>query len=58
MVYSDAFRHLPAVVKSRVFTRMRAALAGDDPEIGWLSSSERKKIAAILDETLPEWKEE
>lgn len=57
MVYSDAFRNLPAGVKSRVFTRMRTALAGDDPEIDWLSSSERKKIAAILDETLPEWKQ-
>lgn len=28
MVYSDAFRNLPAGVKSRVFARMRAALAG------------------------------
>jgi hypothetical protein len=57
MIYSDAFRNLPPSVKQRVFARMRTALAGDDPEIGWLSSSERKKIAAILDETLPEWKE-
>jgi hypothetical protein len=57
MVYSDAFRNLPAGVKSRVFARMRAALAGEDPDIGWLSSSERKKISAILEETLPGWNE-
>jgi hypothetical protein len=57
MVYSDAFRDLPPSVKHRVFAKMRAALAGDDPEIDWLSPSEGKKIAAILDETLPEWKE-
>jgi hypothetical protein len=57
MVYSDAFRDLPPSVKHRVFAKMRAALAGDDPKIDWLSPSEGKKIAAILDETLPEWKE-
>ena len=56
MVYSDAFRGLPGSVKKRVFARMRAALAGEDPEIGWLSSSERKKISAILEETLPGWR--
>ena len=57
MVYSGAFEALPPGVKKRVFARMRAAMAGEDPDIGWLSASERKKIAAILDETLPEWKE-
>ena len=57
MVYSGAFDALPPSVKNRVFARMRAALAGEDPDIDWLSASERKKIAAILDETLPEWKE-
>ena len=57
MVYSDAFTALPPRVKKRVFAKMRAALAGEDPEIGWLSASERKKISAILEETLPGWKE-
>jgi hypothetical protein len=55
MVYSDAFTGLPPSVKKRVFNKMRAALAGDDPDIDWLSSSERKKISAILEETLPGW---
>ncbi len=57
MIYSEAFTSLPPGVKSRVFTKMRAALAGEDPEIDWLSSSERKKITAILEETLPGWNE-
>jgi hypothetical protein len=57
MVYSEAFQSLPPSVKKRVFARMRTALAGEDPEIDWLGSSERKKISAILEETLPDWKE-
>lgn len=57
MVYSDAFAALHPGVKKRVFAKMRAALAGDDPDIDWLSSSERKKITAILEETLPRWDE-
>ncbi len=55
MVYSDAFTALPPSVKTRVFAKMRTALAGEDSEIDWLSASERKKIAAILDETLTGW---
>lgn len=56
MVYSDAFTALPPSVKTRVFAKMRTALAGEDSDINWLSASERKKIAAILDETLAGWK--
>lgn len=57
MVYSEAFQGLPPTVKKLVFAKMRAALAGEDPDIDWLSSSERKKIVAILEETLLEWNE-
>lgn len=57
MVYSSAFEALPPSVKKRVFAKMRAALSGQDPDINWLSTPERKTITAILDETLPEWKE-
>ncbi|MFM2197026.1 MAG: hypothetical protein RLZZ505_458 [Verrucomicrobiota bacterium] len=57
MVYSDAFDDLPSPVKKRVLAKMRAALAGEDSDVDWLRSSERKKITAILEETLPEWKE-
>jgi hypothetical protein len=55
MIYSSAFRNLPARVKSAVFGKMQAALSGDDPAYSWLKESERKRIAAILAETLPDW---
>jgi len=55
MVYSQAFRDLPPRVKSAVITRMKAVLAGDDPAFDWLKETERKRISAILTETLPEW---
>ncbi|MES2920518.1 MAG: hypothetical protein V4819_03175 [Verrucomicrobiota bacterium] len=55
MVYSSAFRNLPARVKSAVFAKMQAALSGEDPAFGWLKAPERKRIAAILAETLPDW---
>jgi hypothetical protein len=55
MVYSQAFRDLPPRVKSAVMVRMKAVLAGDDPAINWLKESERKRISAILTETLPDW---
>lgn len=58
MVYSDSFRALPLPVKELVFGKMRKALAGEDERIDWLSGSERKKINAILIETLPGWKQE
>ncbi len=55
MIYSSAFKNLPNRVKSAVFARMHTALAGDDPAFAWLKAPERKKIAAILAETLPGW---
>lgn len=57
MVYSDAFRDLPPTVKSLVLGKMHKALAGEDERIDWLGASERKRIAAILSETLPGWKQ-
>ncbi len=56
MVYSDAFRDLPAEVKRRVLEKMRTALSGNEPTYDWLKASTRSKIDAILTETLPEWK--
>ena len=55
MIYSSAFRNLPARVKSAVFAKMQAALAGADLTFAELKAPERKQIAAILAETLPEW---
>jgi hypothetical protein len=42
-------------VKSAVMGKLKAALAGEDPAYDWLKESERKRISAILAETLPEW---
>jgi hypothetical protein len=59
MVYSEVFNSLPPRVKSAVITRLHAILEsdpgpGNHPEI---KASERRKIAAILRETLPGWGE-
>lgn len=55
MVYSQAFRDLPPRVKSAVIAKMKSVLAGEDPAFDWLKESERKRISAILTETLPDW---
>ena len=55
MIYSSAFRNLPARVKSAVFGKMQTALSGIAPAFARLKAPERKKIAAILAETLPDW---
>ncbi|MEY3897281.1 MAG: hypothetical protein RLZZ214_2802, partial [Verrucomicrobiota bacterium] len=55
MVYSEAFRNLPAPVKQLVIRKMRSALTGNDSAYDWIKVSEKQKIDAILAETLPEW---
>jgi hypothetical protein len=55
MVYSDAFKEMPPRVRKAVQDRMKRTLAGKNPAVDWLSASERKRISAILAETLPGW---
>ena len=55
MIYSRSFLDLPPRVKQAVLTRLKAALAGEDPVFDWLKASERKRIETILAETLPDW---
>jgi hypothetical protein len=55
MIYSRSFRDLPPRVKRPVLDRLKSVLAGDDAAFDWLKGSERKRIAAILAETLPDW---
>jgi hypothetical protein len=55
MVYSDAFRHLAAPVKQLVIRKMRSALTGNDSAYDWIKASEKRRIEAILSETLPGW---
>lgn len=55
MVYSNAFRDLPPRVKQAVIAKMHEALAGDNPRVDWLKTSERLKIGEILTATLSGW---
>jgi hypothetical protein len=55
MIYSSAFRNLPARVKSAVIGKMHSALSEENPAFAWLKVPERKRITAILAETLPDW---
>lgn len=55
MIYSRSFRDLPPRVKRPVLDRLKAVLAGEDAAFDWLKASERKRIEAILEETLPGW---
>jgi hypothetical protein len=55
MIYSQAFRDLPPRVKRAVLAKLKAALAGREPAFDWLKASERRRIEAILAETLPDW---
>jgi hypothetical protein len=55
MIYSRSFRDLPPRVRRPVLDRLKSVLAGDDAAFDWLKGSERKRITAILAETLPDW---
>ncbi|MFK7851029.1 MAG: hypothetical protein AB8D78_08635 [Akkermansiaceae bacterium] len=55
MVYSDAFKGLPPMLKEIVLRKMRLVIDGESKDVDWLKGSELKRIDAILKETLPEW---
>ncbi|WP_075090837.1 hypothetical protein [Haloferula sp. BvORR071] len=55
MVYSQAFRDLPPRVKQAVFAGMKAVISGEDSSFSYLKESERKRVDAILKETLDGW---
>lgn len=55
MVYSDAFKGLPPVLRELVIKKMKLVIAGEADGFDWLKASERKRIGAILEETLPGW---
>jgi hypothetical protein len=55
MIYSKSFSDLPPRVKRAVMEKLQAALTGREPAFDWLKASERKRIEAILAETLPDW---
>lgn len=55
MIYSQAFAQLPERIKSATLKRLRAVLNGAEAqeEFSYLKEPERKRITAILRETLP-----
>jgi hypothetical protein len=57
MIYSGAFRSLPARIRSAVIAQLHTILNADpSPENHpGIKASERRRIAAILGETLPDW---
>ncbi|MEM7698285.1 MAG: hypothetical protein AAF236_07780 [Verrucomicrobiota bacterium] len=57
LIYSDAFAHLPIVLKTAVLRELKRALTEGAHEDAYrhLSDSERRRILAILGETLPDW---
>lgn len=60
LIYSDSFRALPASLKHRIYTRLASALdpKKPNPRYNYIHDSERKRIAAILHETQPEFRKE
>ena len=55
MIYSQAFAQLPERIKSATLKRLRAVLDGAEAqeEFAYLKEPERRRISAILKETLP-----
>lgn len=58
LIYSEAFRALPAELKHAILSRLGRCLGTDtDPRYGYLEPEERRRIRDILSETHPDGKE-
>jgi hypothetical protein len=57
LIYSESFRTLPPGLKSRIFERLKTALASRDPSdrYAYLPADEKERIWSILEETLPDF---
>ena len=55
MIYSGMFRGLPDSLRLGVLQRLRAVMAGKDPEFDHLGTKERKRIDLILRETVADY---
>ena len=55
MVYSDAFKGMPALLRKKVIARMKRVVAGEEKGFEYLKKSELKRIDTILRETLADW---
>ena len=54
MIHTPLFSNLPAALKAEVFANLKSALQGDSPDYAYVPAAEKKRIAAILRETLPD----
>lgn len=59
LIYSEAFLALPTILKAQIYERLAKALnpAKPDPAYAYISSEERRRIAQILSETHPEFRQ-
>jgi hypothetical protein len=48
MIYSSAFKNLPARVKLAVLNKMHVALKEENSSVDWIKQSEKVKISQIL----------
>ncbi|HEY7173214.1 MAG TPA: hypothetical protein VH417_20320 [Vicinamibacterales bacterium] len=57
MIYSPAFRALPAIVRQAIYQRIGQILSGADPapKYAKLSDADRRAVQDILHETLADW---
>ncbi len=55
MVYSDAFKGMPALLRKKVIARMKRVVAGEEKGFEYLKKSELKRIDTILRESLADW---
>ena len=56
MVYSDAFKAMPSLLKQKVIARMKRVVAGEEEGFEYIKKSELKRIDEILSDTLEGWK--
>jgi hypothetical protein len=54
MIYTRQWQLMPPDLKVRLYTRIKAALKGEDPDFAYLPTDERRNIVTILRETLPD----
>lgn len=59
LIYSESFAALPAPLKAAIFDRLAAALRDDSPtgRYAYLEAAEKRRIATILTETLPAYRQ-
>ncbi|MDA0831723.1 MAG: hypothetical protein O2955_10955 [Planctomycetota bacterium] len=57
LMYSRPFQQLPDDVKSRLYTRIKRAIAGNDEQVpaAWHTDEERARLSHLLKATVADW---